>query len=100
MAEIHYNRALEDQRTRRLLARREGMRRLDQWLDTVESMLEEDRRTVPEPLVREIACFVRQVNPRLHRSLLRNRTRDAARVLDVLFDAQEAILPRSAELAS
>ena len=69
------------------------MRRLDSWLETIETMLEEDRREVPEPLVKEIAGFLREVDPKLHRAMLRNRTRDAARVLDILFDAQEYLLP-------
>lgn len=56
-------------------------------------MLEEERETVPEPLIREIAAFLREINPKLHRALLRNRAREASRVLDVLFDAQELVLP-------
>jgi len=38
------------------------------------------------------------VDPKLHRALLRNRAREASRVLDVLFDAQEYLLPRFAEV--
>lgn len=73
------------------------MRQLDRWLDQVEAMLEEDERTVPEPMVRDIAGFLRGFDSKLHRSLLRNRTREASRVLDVLFDAQESLLPRPVE---
>ena len=83
----------EAQRRRRLELQREDIRRLDGWLETVETMLEEERETVPEPLVREIAAFLREINPKLHRALLRNRAREASRVLDVLFDAQELVLP-------
>jgi hypothetical protein len=86
------------ERQQRLLARRADMRRLDTWLNSVEVMLEEEQRTVPEPLVKEIGCFLRDVDPKLHRALLRNRAREASRVLDVLFDAQEYLLPHYAEV--
>jgi hypothetical protein len=95
--EIRLKAAEDARRRRELTARRQAIRRLDYWLNDVESMLEEDRRTVPEPLVREISVFLRSVDPKLQRSLLRNRAREASRVLDVLFDAQEALLPRVAE---
>jgi hypothetical protein len=95
--EIRLKAAEDARRRRELAARRQAIRRVDYWLNDVESMLEEDQRTVPEPLVREIAVFLRSVDPKLQRSLLRNRAREASRVLDVLFDAQEALLPRAAE---
>ncbi len=87
-------------RRQRMLARRADLRRLDTWLNEVESMLEGDQRVVPEPLVKEIAVFLREVDPKLHRALLRNRTRDASRVLDILFDAQEYMLPRFVEVTA
>ena len=83
----------EAQRRRRLEIQKADIKRLDGWLETVENMLEEERETVPEPLIREIAAYLREINPKLHRALLRNRTREASRVLDVLFDAQELVLP-------
>ena len=43
-------------------------------------------------LIKEIAPFLRALEPKLHRSLLRNRTRDASRVLDILFDAQDPLI--------
>jgi hypothetical protein len=86
-------------RRQRLEIQRSAIKRLDGWLETVENMLEEERETVPEPLIREIAAFLREVNPKLHRALLRNRTREASRVLDVLFDAQELALPGFVEPA-
>ena len=84
-------------RRRRLELQRQDIKRLDTWLATVENMLEEEREFVPEPLIREIAAFLREVNPKLHRALLRNRAREASRVLDVLFDAQELVLPTFVE---
>ncbi len=96
--EIYQKSAEDAARRRRLLARRADMRQLDRWLNQVESMLEDDRRVVPEPLVKEIAGYLRDVDPKLHRALLRNRAREASRVLDVLFDAQEYLLPRFAEV--
>jgi len=83
----------EAQRRRRFELQRQDIRRLDAWLETVENMLESDQETVPEPLIREMAAYLRELNPKLHRALLRNRTREASRVLDVLFDAQELVLP-------
>jgi hypothetical protein len=96
--EIRRTRAAEVARRQRLLAQRAELRQLDLWLNQVETMLEEDQRVVPEPLVREMATFLREVDPKLHRALLRNRLREASRVLDVLFDAQEYLLPHFAEV--
>lgn len=100
VAEIHQKTDEEERRRRRMLARRADLRRLDLWLNQVECMLEGDQRTVPEPLVKEIAGFLREVDPKLHRALLRNRAREASRVLDILFDAQEYMLPRFAEVTA
>ena len=82
-----------DDRARRaqLEAWKRPRRILDRWLDAVELLLERDERTVPEPLFREIGDFVREQTPSLHRKLRRNRRRDAVRVLDVLFEAQEEL---------
>ena len=96
--EIHRKTREQRERDERVLAERADMRRLDTWLNTVEGMLEGDERTVPELLVKEIGTFLRDVDPKLHRALLRNRAREASRVLDVLFDAQEYLLPRFAEV--
>jgi hypothetical protein len=74
--------------------RRRDVRRLDRWLGQIETLLERDRTTVPEPLVGEIADFLIGVDPKLHRDLVRNGGREAVRVLDVLFEAQETLLPR------
>jgi hypothetical protein len=98
VAEIHRKTREQHERERRLRARRAEMRRLDGWLDVIEGMLEGDERTVPETLVKEIGSFLRDVDPKLHRALLRNRAREASRVLDVLFDAQEYLLPGFAEV--
>ena len=95
--EIHRKSIENEARRERLLARRSELRQLDEWLNEVEGMLEGDQRVVPETLVRRMASFLREVDPKLHRALLRNRTREASRVLDVLFDAQEYLLPRFAE---
>ena len=90
---------LDEQRRQSLLARRQDLKKIDAWLEQVECMLEADQREVPEPLIKEIAPYLRALDPKLHRSLLRNRTRDASRVLDILFDAQERLLPDLAETA-
>ena len=90
---------LDEERRQLLLARRQDLKKIDAWLEQVECMLEADQREVPEPLIKEIAPYLRALDPKLHRSLLRNRTRDASRVLDILFDAQERLLPVLAETA-
>ncbi len=96
--EMHRKSREQWEREQLTLARRSDMRQLDTWLNTVEGMLEGDERTVPELLVKQIGTFLRDVDPKLHRALLRNRAREASRVLDVLFDAQEYLLPRFAEV--
>ncbi len=98
--EIHRCHALEEQRQRQSKDCRRQMRQLDAWLNAVEGMLEGEQRTVPEQLVKQIAGFLRAVDPKLHRALLRNRSRDAARVLDVIFNAQESLVPRPAEVVA
>ena len=90
---------LDEQRRQLALARRQDLKKIDAWLEQVECMLEADQREVPEPLIKEIAPYLRALDPKLHRSLLRNRTREASRVLDILFDAQERLLPVLAETA-
>jgi hypothetical protein len=84
---------IDQRRRRETLDRKAAIRRLDRWLHQVETLLEANHRSVPEPLVKDIAGFVRTISPKLHRSLLRNREREASRVLDVLFDAQQHLLP-------
>jgi hypothetical protein len=94
-ADIRRADELAADRRRRLQARRASIERLDGWLQEVEAMLEHDRHTVPEALVGEIGDFVGQIDPKLRNSLMRNADREAAAVLDVLFDAQEVVLPRA-----
>lgn len=90
---------LEAERRRRLQERRASIERLDRWLQEVESMLERDRQTVPEALVGEIGAFVGQIDPKLRNSLKRMQGGEAVAVLDVLFDAQELVLPKAARRA-
>ena len=93
--EIQRSNVSASQRRREAASARSQMRRLDHWLGLVEAMLEQDRKTVPEPLVNEIAEFLLDIDPELHRELMRNRARSAIRVLDVLFDAQEQLMPKT-----
>src|SRR6058998_3575433 len=93
--EIQRSNEKSKQRHRQQTASRVQMRRLDHWLGLVEAILEQDRKTVPEPLVTEIAEFVEDIDPKLRRDLVRNRARSATRVLDVLFEAQELLMPRT-----
>jgi hypothetical protein len=82
------------ERQRRRSFRRVHLHQLDGWLKQIEDMLEDDRRTVPEPLVKEISSFLRREAPPLHRDLVRSHERDAARILDILFDAQDSLRSR------
>ena len=83
------------ERRRRLQERRGSIERIDRWLQEVECMLERDRHTVPEALVGEIGDFVGRIDPKLRNSLMRNGSGEPVAVLDVLFDAQEVVLPRA-----
>jgi hypothetical protein len=94
-ADIRRADQLAAERRHRLQERRASIEVLDRWLQEVEGMLEHDRHTVPEALVGEIGDFVGQIDPKLRNSLMRNADREAAAVLDVLFDAQEVVLPRA-----
>jgi hypothetical protein len=80
-----------------LLTRRRPIQLLDQWLSQVETLIEHNDPVVPEPLIGEIAGFLGKLDPLLCRRLTRNGRRDASRVLDVLFDAEEKFLPRVGE---
>ncbi len=97
--DIHIAEIMNERRRLEVVQRKATIRRVDSWLQDIENMLECDQKTVPEPLIKEIAGFLREVDPKLHRSLLRNRARETARVLDVLFDAQEHLLPGLSETA-
>ena len=72
---------------------------LDAWIVHLESMLEKDEKVVPEPFVRVVSRFVLPIDARLYRSVRRNRERDAVKLLDILFEAQQALLPTLARSA-
>lgn len=91
--DIDRARLQQAERQEELRRRKQDMRKLDAWLVHIEDMLERESRTVPEPLMKEIGQFLRPISPKLYRNLRRNRMRDAARLLDTLFDAQEQVLP-------
>ena len=95
MADICLADEVAAQRRRRLQERRDAIERLDHWLQQVETMLERDRHTVPEELLGEIGDFVGRIDPKLQHSLMRNGSGEAVAVLDVLFAAQEVVLPRA-----
>lgn len=80
-----------------LRSRRRPIQLIDHWLAQVETLIERNDRIVPEPLVGEIAGFLGELDPPLHRRLQRNSKREALRVLDVLFEAEEQFLPAEAE---
>jgi len=69
-------------------------RRVDDFLLAIEDIIENQRGAVPAPLMDEITRFVRPLSRKLLRALNRNVIRDPVRVLDVLFDVQQLLLPR------
>jgi hypothetical protein len=79
-----------EERERRAGARA-SFERAEHYVWTIEEMLEDGVDRVPDPLVIEIARFVRPFSRRLARMLTRDPDRNPVQVLDVLFDVQERI---------
>ena len=92
--EIHRQFEAAADRRNQELKRRADVRQVDDFLLSIEDIIENRRGPVPAPLIEEIARFVRPLSRKLLRALNRNVTRDPVRVLDVLFDAQQLLLPR------
>jgi len=76
------------------LRRRADVRKVDEFLLCVEDLIEKRRGEVPAALMDQIVRFVRPFSRKLLRALNRNVTRDPVRVLDILFDVQQLLLPR------
>ena len=92
--EIHREYQVAADRRETELRRRADVRKVDAFLLVVENMIERKQTEVPAPLMEEITRFVRPLSRKLVRALNRNVTRDPVRVLDVLFDAQQMLLPK------
>jgi hypothetical protein len=92
--EIHREYQMAADRREADLRRRADVRKVDAFLLVVENLIERKQPEVPGPLMEEITRFVRPLSRKLVRALNRNVTRDPVRVLDVLFDAQQMLLPR------
>lgn len=92
--EIHREFQAAADRRDQELRRRADVRRVDDFLLAIEDIIENRRGTVPAPLMDEITRFVRPFSRKLLRALNRNVTREPVRVLDVLFDVQQLLLPR------
>lgn len=92
--EIHREFEAAADRRNQELKRRADVRQVDDFLLSIEDIIENRRGPVPAPLIEEITRFVRPLSRKLLRALNRNVTRDPVRVLDVLFDAQQLLLPR------
>jgi hypothetical protein len=82
---------LDREERERRLAVRAAFQRAETYMWQIEEMLETGVERVPDPLVIEIARFVRPVSRRLARMLTRDPDRNPVQVLDVLFDVQERI---------
>ena len=92
--EIHREFEAAADRRNQELKRRADVRRVDDFLLLIEDIIENRRGPVPAPLMDDITRFVRPLSRKLLRTLNRNVTRDPVRVLDVLFDVQQLLLPR------
>ena len=92
--EIHREYQMAADRREADLRRRADVRKVDAFLLVVENMIERKQTEVPATLMDEITRFVRPLSRKLVRALNRNVTRDPVRVLDVLFDAQQMLLPK------
>ena len=79
-----------EERDRRA-ASRASFDRAEGFMWQIEEMLEDGTAHVPDPVVIEIARFVRPYSRRLARVLTSDVERDPVAVLDVLFDVQERI---------
>lgn len=79
-----------EERERRA-AVRASFHRAEGFMWQIEELLEEGSDRVPDPLVVEVARFVRPYSRRLARMLTRDPDRNPVQVLDVLFDVQERI---------
>lgn len=87
--EIHQAERQDRAERERRYAMRAGFERADGYMWQIEDMLEDGTEHVPDPLVVEIARFVRPHSRRLARSLTGDPERNPVQVLDVLFDVQE-----------
>jgi hypothetical protein len=92
--EIHRELQVAADRQAEDVRRRADVRRVDGFLLVIENLIERRRGEVPPPLMDDIVCFTRPFSRKLLRALNRNVTRDPVRVLDVLFDVQQLLLPR------
>src|ERR1700737_3303328 len=92
--EIHREFQAAADRRDQELRRRADVRRVDEFLLSVEDLIENRRGPVPTPLMDEITRFVRPISRKLLRALNRNITRAPGRGLVVVFDVQQFLLPR------
>jgi hypothetical protein len=92
--EIHREFQAATDRREEELRRRADVRTVDAFLLQIENLIENRRREVPLRLMEDIVCFTRPFSRKLLRALNKNVTRDPVRVLDVLFDVQQLLLPR------
>src|SRR2546423_13761605 len=76
------------------LKRGADVRRGDDFLLFIGDIIENRRGAVPAPLMDDITRLVRPLSRKLLRALNPNVTRDPVRVLGVLFDWQQPLLPR------
>jgi hypothetical protein len=91
--EIHREYQAAADRRESELRRRADVRAVDGFLLHIETLIERKAGPVPVPLMEEITRFVRPLSRKLLRAMNRNVDRDPVKVLDVLFDVQQILLP-------
>lgn len=82
---------LDREERERRAAMKASFQRAEGYMWQIEEMLESGTERVPDPMVTEIARFVRPFSRRLARLITRDPDRNPVQVLDVLFDVQERI---------
>jgi hypothetical protein len=92
--EIHRELQAAADRHEEEMRRRADVRTVDAFLLQIENLIENRHPEVPLPLMDEIVRFTRPFSRKLLRALNKNVGRDPVRVLDVLFDLQQLLLPR------
>ena len=80
------------------MRRKRALQQADEFLQSLEELIEEGQREVPPPLMDDIVRFVRPLSRRLSRHLLQRAAPDPIRVLDVVFESQRFLLPGSGTL--
>jgi len=86
-------REAEQRARRREAGRTREVRLIDAWLDRVETILEAEEPDLSPHMRREIQSLLNEIDPHFGDEMAKGPP--PAQVLDLLFDAQERVLPRA-----